>query len=46
MRGRVLYVNPEIQEPQFMHRVYDKMDVTAEEVSKNFDIANLRGSTG
>lgn len=45
-QGRVLYVNLEIQEPQFMHRVYrvyDKMGVTAEEVSKNFDIANLRG---
>lgn len=45
-QGRVLYVNLEIQEPQFMYRVYrvyDKMGVTAEEVSKNFDIANLRG---
>ena len=45
-KGRVLYVNLEIQEPQFMHRVYrvyDKMGVTAEEVSANFDIANLRG---
>ena len=45
-KGRVLYVNLEIQEPQFMHRVYkvyEKMQVTAEEVSKNLDIANLRG---
>lgn len=46
MKGRVLYVNLEIQEPQFMHRVYrvyEKMQVTAETVSANFDIANLRG---
>lgn len=45
-QGRVLYVNLEIQEPQFMHRiyrVYDKMGVTADEVSANFDVANLRG---
>lgn len=45
-QGRVLYLNLEIQEPQFMHRVYrvyEKMQVTAEKVSKNLDIANLRG---
>ena len=45
-QGRVLYLNLEIQEPQFMHRVYkvyEKMQVTAEKVSKNLEIANLRG---
>lgn len=45
-RGRVLYVNLEIQEPQFMHRVFrvcEKTGAEAAEVSANLDIANLRG---
>lgn len=45
-QGRVLYANLEIQEPQFLHRVYrtyEKLGVPAEAVSQNFDVANLRG---
>lgn len=45
-KGRVLYVNLEIQEPQFMHRiyrVYERMGVEAADVAANFDVANLRG---
>lgn len=44
--GRVLYLNLEIQEPQFMHRVYrvyDRMGADPGQVRGNFDVANLRG---
>lgn len=45
-RGRVLYANLEIQEPQFMHRVFrvcEKTGADAAEVTANLSIANLRG---
>lgn len=45
-RGRVLYVNLEIQAPQFMHRVCnvcEAMDADTTAVADGLDIANLRG---
>ena len=45
-KGRVLYVNLEIQEPQVMRRVYricDAMEVDGSMVAENLMIANLRG---
>lgn len=46
IQGRVLYVNLEIQEPQFMHRVFrvtETLGAQPRTVSENLDIANLRG---
>ena len=45
-KGRVLYVNLEIQEPQFMRRVYEVMEkpgMVGNSIPRNFHIANLRG---
>lgn len=45
-KGRVLYLNLEIQEPQFMHRVFrvcEKTGADLADVRANLDIANLRG---
>lgn len=46
MRGRVLYVNLEIQKPQFMHRVCRVTEVTGADralVRESLMVANLRG---
>ena len=46
MRGRVLYVNLEIQKPQFMHRVCRVTEATGADralVRENLMVANLRG---
>lgn len=46
IQGRVLYVNLEIQEPQFMYRVFrvtETLGAHPRLVSENLDIANLRG---
>ncbi|MBE6473946.1 MAG: hypothetical protein E7Z99_10405 [Coriobacteriaceae bacterium] len=46
MKGRVLYVNLEIQRPQFMHRVCrvaDALHADQTLVNENLMIANLRG---
>jgi len=46
MKGRVLYVNLEIQKPQFMHRVCRVTEATGEDralVHENLMVANLRG---
>lgn len=45
-KGRVLYVNLEIQKPQFMHRVYNvakAVGVSRTTVHENMMVANLRG---
>lgn len=45
-KGKVLYVNLEIQEPQFMNRVYEVMRETGmsgNEIPDNFHISNMRG---
>ncbi len=46
MKGRVLYVNLEIQKPQFMHRVCRVTEATGADralVRENLMVANLRG---
>lgn len=46
VRSRVLYVNLEIQEPQFMRRLFDVIEASGankEDVRRNLDCANLRG---
>ena len=46
MRGRVLYVNLEIQKPQFMHRVCRVTEAAGADralVRENLMVANLRG---
>ena len=46
LEGRVLYVNLEIQRPQFMHRVYrvtDRLQSDQVLVGKHLMVANLRG---
>lgn len=48
MQGRVLYINLEIQRPQFMHRVakvVERRDCDKAAIGDNFDIANLRGAS-
>ena len=45
-KGRVLYVNLEIQKPQFMHRVYNvakAVGANRTTVHENLMVANLRG---
>jgi hypothetical protein len=45
-RGRVLYANLEVQEPQFMHRVFrvaEAMRADPDEVRGGVDVLNLRG---
>ena len=45
-KGRVLFINLEIPEPQFMRRVYrivDELSLDRNVVQSNLDIANLRG---
>ena len=46
VRARALYLNLEIQTPQFMHRVYkvcERYGVPTQDVERILDIANLRG---